>query len=86
MSDKQKVHINKHPRLFLEDEIVQKVCHIGEMRNTCRYLAAGQNGFACIKLMPKNKELIDKIIDQMIAKADHCEGIEMLEGHMVARN
>lgn len=87
MPDKSEIHIDKiKPRLFLEDNIVFNICKIGQLEKTCRYVAAGQHGFACLKLMPEAKEKLDKIVEKMIAKGNNCEGIQMLEGHKVGRN
>ena len=79
--------MNKNtPRLFLEDEIVFNICKIGQLEKTCRYVAAGQHGFTCLKLIDTLKERIDAIVDKMTAKADNCDGYPMLEGHIVGRN
>lgn len=86
MEDTKKVSIDKHPRLFLEDDVVFNICRIGHYAKTCRYVAAGQHGFACLKLMPEAKAKLDKIAHTMIAKGDNCEGIPMLTGHIISRN
>lgn len=76
MPNTQDIHIEKQiPQLSLKKEITISVCGLGKGKNCCKYLAAGINGFECLKLDPKLKEYIDG--RNLNAKGDNCPGIPM---------
>jgi hypothetical protein len=86
MQNKKAFFIRISPRLFLEDEIIFNLCHIGEGEETCRYLVAGAHGYACIKFIPQAKAEVDKIAHTFVAKGDNCPGMPMLDGYQMSRN
>jgi hypothetical protein len=59
-------------------EYVNNICKVGQGKDCCRYLAADKYGFCCLKLDEKAKKHIDNHVEYMSAKADNCEGKEVL--------
>jgi hypothetical protein len=60
---------------------VFKVCKIGQGKECCRYLAAGINGFLCLKLTEGKKNLDKRVSEGNInAQGDNCEGESEEEG------
>ena len=60
--------------MALDKDYVRKVCKLGAGKETCRYLAAGNTGYICLKLT--RKEEMDKRVasGKMTAQGDNCEG------------
>lgn len=51
------------------------VCKAGQGPACCRYITMGSDGWACAKIDPKLKAIIDTRQYAMKAKGDNCEGI-----------
>ena len=59
---------------------LDNVCKIGQGASCCKYLVAGSKGFECMRVDPKNKEIIDenwKIVKH-VSQGDNCMGQEDL--------
>ena len=83
MLDKN-IHIeNQTPQLSLSKETIRSICGLGRGADCCKYLAAGMNGFECLKLNPELKRHIDN--SNLNAKGDNCPGITMI-GYKVSLN
>jgi hypothetical protein len=60
-------------------ELARSLCRLGTGSPCCRYLAAGAEGFGCLKLDPKLKAKIDARVaaGTFNAKGDNCPGKDM---------
>ena len=54
---------------------VREVCKIGQRDDTCRYLACGEEGWLCLKLMPEAEQVERMVLyGYQPALGDNCEG------------
>lgn len=56
---------------------VKNICKIGQAKECCRYLVAGEDGFECGKMDDKMKEILDLRVSAELQTgvADNCDGI-----------
>lgn len=60
----------------ITEEHVNRVCLFGQGPKTCRYLAVGPSGWACMKADGNAASRIDLrvIVGEHVAKGDNCDG------------
>ena len=73
-------------QLYIEREYAEKVCRIGQFDKTCRYLAVGENGYTCAKLIPAARYLIDAQKETYTAQGDNCPGVPMFDPKHIRGN
>lgn len=63
-------------KCLIPDDYLIKVCLYRQKSACCRYIiwSLEDKKFYCGKLNEKNKDIIDKLADSMIAKSDNCPG------------
>lgn len=74
------------PQLFLPEWFTQTICLIGQGEACCRYLAVGENGHICVKLISSVRRVLDTRQTTFIAKGDNCPGTPMIDPKSIRGN
>jgi len=64
--------------MTISEEHIENICKRGQGKETCRYLTVRPNGWACAKLDPAIKYVLDSLVlaNRTKSHGDNCDGVK----------